>query len=502
MIRHMLFVSAILFLNICFGQYDNDSNLLRINFNAESTAKINFRNFSDTILVSSTFGNIFPTDYIKGPKKQLFGDGTEYITLKIQIPQKVDLNFSGHRCDSSGVEADSNIPAKDFNITCFLVSFDTLTIDLDYAKGNQQNQSVNFYGKYAEISKYYQDKTNYFPGKNFNYMKGILANTLMDLDSFKNSIDSLTGIELNFLNDYCTENELPEWFTDYESSDINYFGYGIKISEPDLIKYFYDPTLQVQEDYYQFTKDLPLENEQAILSIYYFLCPLDYFNTIWARDKIKNLQGGEWNSSKSFIEYSTSQFSPYISDVLLAWFLDMKIERNQINEEDYRAITNSIKDSSINMYLETRYLQRETLKQGDEAPSFYLKNEDGKYLSSGSFRESILYISFWFSGCKPCIKEFPEENRLVDIFKDKKVKIISICMETEEENWRYMIQKYQLKTLNLYATGNWENILKENYDIGGFPHYVLIDKDGKIIENKCVRPSQGAEQMIRNVLNN
>ncbi len=105
----------------------------------------------------------------------------------------------------------------------------------------------------------------------------MLANTIMDLNSFKHAIDSITSIELGFLNEYTAKNKLPEWFTDYESSDIDYFGYGIKLTEPSLIKYFYDSTIQVPDDYYSFTKDLPLENEKAILSIYYFALPCRLF---------------------------------------------------------------------------------------------------------------------------------------------------------------------------------------------------------------------------------
>jgi peroxiredoxin len=475
-----------------------------INLKAESTIKVHFKNLNDTILLSSRFGNFFPNDELKGPEIKLSGDGTEYVTLKIQIPQKVDLNFSDFRSDPSDVDAEAGNPTKDIDITCFLVPFDTLTIDLDYANWDQPNQSMIFYGKYAEFSKYYQDKATYFPGIDFLYKKAILSNTIMDLDSFKNAIDSITSIELNFLSDYCSKNKLPEWFKDYESSDINYFGYGGKLTEPFLIKYFYDSTIQVPEDYYSFIKDLPLQNEKAILSIYYYESLRDYFSTIWEPAKTK-----EWTPGKSipdrfedFVQYSQSQFSPYISDILLARALDMIIDMNRVTEDKYTNIIRAIQDTSLKNYLESRYENKEVLRRGDTAPDFYLKNENDEYLSLKSFKDSIVYISFWMTGCKPCIKEFPEENRLVDIFKNEKVKIISICMDTSEEDWKYLVMKYQLKTVNLYATGNWERMLKENYDISGFPHNVIIDKENKIIENKCVRPSQGAEQMIRNMLNN
>ena len=247
-----------------------------------------------------------------------------------------------------------------------------------------------------------------------------------------------------------------------------------------------------------------MENRSAILSIYYLLVLKEYFNIIWEPDNIKTLpvHNSIPNATSDFIEYSSSQLDPYVSDILLARELDMYIERNHVTEDQYTSMIRAINDTIIKNYLESRYKNKEILKKGDIAPDFYLKNSKNEYLSLRNFKDSIVYISFWMTGCKPCIKEFPEENRLVDIFKNEKVKIISICMESKEEDWKYLIRKYQLKSVNLYANGNWEKILKENYDISGFPHYVIIDKRGKIIENKCVRASLGAEQLIRKMLNN
>ena len=500
----LLFILTFLFAKSCFCQADFDSSFLKINFKAEATIKVDFRNFNDTILLSSRFYTFFPNDDYEGPQKKLYGDGTEYVTLKIQIPQKIELDFSSFPSDSSGVATKADNPTREIYIICFLVPFDTLTIDLDYAKWEQQDQSIIFEGKYAEISKYYQDKAAYFPGIDFIYQKGTMANTIMNLDSFKHAIDSMTSIELNFLCGYTSKNRLPEWFTDYERFDIDYFGYGLKLTEPASMKFRYGSAIQVPEDYYSFSKDLPLENEKAILSIYYFLSLEDYFRVIWEPAKYKNPPGGNSNSPNprvDFVEYSTGQYSLYISDVVLARFLDMLIDCNHINDDDYTMIMKSINDSSLKNYLEQRYENRERLKKGDNAPDFYLKNENDEYLSLKNFKDSIVYISFWMTGCKPCIKEFPEENRIVDIFKNEKVKIISICMDSKEADWKYLVMKYQLKTVNLYANENWEKILKEKYDISGFPHYVLIDRENKIVENKCIRPSQGAEQLIRKLLN-
>ncbi len=477
---------------------------MRINFNAVATIRLNYLNFSDTVVFSSQFFNFFPRDYIEGPQKQLYGNGTEFINLKVQLPQKVDLNFSGFQDDS--LKKDENIDSDrfDFNSSCFLIPFDTLTLNIDFDKGDYPYQSITYDGKYAVISEYYLEKSEHFSGKDFRYQKGLWANTIKDLSLFKNAIDSLTRIELDFLEEFNAVQNLPKWFFDFETADLQYFAMTIKLGEPMLLGFLSGSKVTPPDDYYSFSKELPLLNEQAIASIYYFLFLRRYFTEVWEPENQKNypdsMKNLHWFEDK--VLYSQSQFSPYISDILLAMDLEYLIDANHISEDKYSTLIDAINDEALKKYLEAHYINREILKQGDDAPGFYLKNIDNEYLSLTDFNESIIYLSFWSTGCKPCLREIPEENRLIGFFNNEKVKIISIGMSSTEDSWRNVTEKYQLNTVNLFATGNWEKILEKSYDIKAFPHYVIIDKNGKIIENKTIRPSAGAEEMIKRLLIN
>ena len=44
--------------------------------------------------------------------------------------------------------------------------------------------------------------------------------------------------------------------------------------------------------------------------------------------------------------------------------------------------------------------------------------------------------------------------------------------------------------INLYANETLDNFIEKNYDIKSYPHHVLIDAKGNVIENKCVRANQ------------
>ena len=128
----------LLFQIVGLCQINQDSTFLQINFNAESTIRLHYKNVNDTMLLSPRFGNFFPNTYIEAPQKKLIGDGTVYITLKFQIPQKVDLDFSDVRVDSLNQLPGVDNSKRDFEITCFLIPFDTLDIEVDFAGGDQQ----------------------------------------------------------------------------------------------------------------------------------------------------------------------------------------------------------------------------------------------------------------------------------------------------------------------------------------------------------------------------
>jgi hypothetical protein len=101
----------------------------------------------------------------------------------------------------------------------------------------------------------------------------------------------------------------------------------------------------------------------------------------------------------------------------------------------------------------------------------------------------------------------PYENKLVEQFKGKPVKIVSICIGTpgaadnqQLPKWKAASKRFGLKTIDLYANRAWTKTLSENYIVSTYPHYVLIGADGNIIENFADRPSQGITAKIEQAL--
>lgn len=140
----------------------------------------------------------------------------------------------------------------------------------------------------------------------------------------------------------------------------------------------------------------------------------------------------------------------------------------------------------VQKYYETISL----LKPGSKAPEFSLKNDTGKIISLNDFKGKVVYIDFWGVNCGPCIYDIKNYvPQLHERYKDEDVVFINICVDSKEKEWKKGLKRYNLDGVNLVAEGWAKNPVCKEYNITGIPHYVLIDKNGNIVENNA--PSAG-----------
>jgi thiol-disulfide isomerase/thioredoxin len=54
----------------------------------------------------------------------------------------------------------------------------------------------------------------------------------------------------------------------------------------------------------------------------------------------------------------------------------------------------------------------------------------------------VLYIDVWAAWCQACLNTFPSSKRLSDELKDVNVVQIYLCVQSAEENWREVSEKF------------------------------------------------------------
>jgi thiol-disulfide isomerase/thioredoxin len=89
-------------------------------------------------------------------------------------------------------------------------------------------------------------------------------------------------------------------------------------------------------------------------------------------------------------------------------------------------------------------------------------------------------IDFWYSHCAPCAKGFPKLKEIYNQFHGKGFDIVSISVDKQKDNKDYLaaIKKYRLEWNHVWDK---DGVTTEKFNINGFPTYILLDKNGKII---------------------
>ena len=106
----------------------------------------------------------------------------------------------------------------------------------------------------------------------------------------------------------------------------------MKIGEPSLMKRMRGIDKPIPKDYYSFIKECPLNNQAAILSVYYFLSLDRYFSMIQMPYTDSTQKDTNFASKRlhGFITNSVKNYDENISDLLLAYKLDEGISNRSV----------------------------------------------------------------------------------------------------------------------------------------------------------------------------
>lgn len=130
---------------------------------------------------------------------------------------------------------------------------------------------------------------------------------------------------------------------------------------------------------------------------------------------------------------------------------------------------------------------------GQPAPDFTFKNEKGKLFHLSDLRGKLLFVDIWGTWCVPCIEEIPYLNKLQEKYKkNKNVHIMSIACDKESARpkWLAFLKKHkEMNWAQYQVTTEGNKILDDVYFVYGIPRFMIIDKDGIIIDSEAHRPS-------------
>jgi len=105
------------------------------------------------------------------------------------------------------------------------------------------------------------------------------------------------------------------------------------------------------------------------------------------------------------------------------------------------------------------------------------------------FPKKVIYVDFWAPWCGPCMAEMPQSKKLQEKMKGKDVVFVFLASKCSEESWKATIAQKKLSGEHFLLTDTEYALLADKLNIAGIPRYMIIDKNGMVVNDNATRPS-------------
>ena len=405
-----------------------------------------------------------------------------------------------------------HIKGETNNYSTFLSTTDTIfTINLDSTHTANISLPEHFKANYATIQFGILKVPVYIePNKDFNLTlnvegrtistsftgEGAIKNKYLNSEPLKKSLPPLELQESDFLKQlreqeiklsaHLDSMNFDSHFNKLEKKRIHYSLYS---ALPTYIAYhpFYAKIEQYlpSEKLYEALKQAIVEEPELMNMAEYKNALLSYFEIIGNQ--------GETNALailKKQLDIIQNNFkTPAIKEFIIDHFICKYIGRYGIDGLSEFASIYKANVTNPQKLIAYKALCDKWAKVAKGQPSIDFKFTDinGKNISLKDLAGKYVYIDCWATWCGPCRGELPYLQELEHRFKNKNIHFVSISCDQNKADWEKMVKEEKLGGIQLHY-GNDKSFM-EFYMITGIPRFILLDREGKIIQSNATRPS-------------
>lgn len=329
---------------------------------------------------------------------------------------------------------------------------DVFEIEL-FGQNKKQSKYLNAHADKGKMSKEFQDLIR--NEIRYNYLYQLFAYPIIrgNKNQTKKTVDELPRV--------MTEVVKEEWIN-AETSMIspayrNFVNYYVvyKASELNDFKKFQGHSESVEKKYYYARQVLEAE-------------PFNYFLSKWLSEKYQLVKPSSLRFLFGALEDTDvdKKYSSLVKETM----------GERLNEEDSEE--------------EIAAAAAETEAEAPDDNSMFVDRE-GKAVSLDDFKGKVVYVDFWASWCGPCRAQMPKSKELHDKLSKKQQKdvvFLYISIDDSKEKWEGAIEKMGIEGNHFWSKGGWGSRVCKLFKINSIPRYMLIDKDGVIVDQNAPRP--------------
>jgi thiol-disulfide isomerase/thioredoxin len=132
----------------------------------------------------------------------------------------------------------------------------------------------------------------------------------------------------------------------------------------------------------------------------------------------------------------------------------------------------------------------------EPAPRFHAKTMEGEQFTNESVKGKVVLFQFWTTWCPYCKSEEALVNDITKEFSDKGLIVLAVDVaESKKKVVEYLKDHPRQCRIVLTSDTN----LAAMYAANSYPIYVVIDRDGKIVDTQR---GAGGERSLRRMLEN
>lgn len=102
-------------------------------------------------------------------------------------------------------------------------------------------------------------------------------------------------------------------------------------------------------------------------------------------------------------------------------------------------------------------------------------------------KNRVIVLDFWYTGCGPCRRDFESMKTIKKDLITEDVDFVYLCYSSTEYNWKNVIKEFNIQGDHYLLTSDQFSYFSKTFDISSAPRYILINKEGRIV-NSNFRP--------------
>ncbi len=375
-----------------------------------------------------------------------------------------------------------------------------MQIDLDIA-----NLKEGDYSKIA-ISGKGTDETKLMmkiSALNAGVMSELRSMLALPSDSFETSINKYKQELTSSIDSFKATDHASKHFLERINTIAS-----IQISEKYMYYTMYHPrfapndTTSIPSAFFEAGNDIALDNEQFFneMNTYKYFVLQKHDSQISEMLKKEGIEQNSVDEASRHIDIIanldvTQSVKDELGNQLISGYTYATDEVKDVYKNRYAEI---IKNQEYISEFKSTLQKLEALQPGKTAPTFAYEDMNGNTVTSEQLKGKVIYIDVWATWCGPCMREIPYLKQLDSELHNMDIAFVSISIDGDKDAWKKMVEKKELQGYQLYAEGEWQSSIIKDYAIQGIPRFILIDKEGKLVNANANRPS--SEEIIKKQL--